>query len=309
MLANIHGTPMMTYISDMFRREWTNLAFCDYGTDTSYTHSQTYEHMVRLQMLFDLYGLKAGDKVALCDKNSSNWAVSFLAIFTHNMVAVPLLSDFHIDQIDSLVEHSEARLLITNHAVYEKAATTDRSIMIDITTFAPFDTEADTPLARAYKQVDAEFSRRYPNGMTPDDVKIDDVDLEDLALISYTSGSTGNPKGVMLPYRTFWSNVVFCHDFLPPVPDGCKFMSILPMAHMYGFSVEFLSATGGDSAPHSRKNHTRQGVPTTAHTQDAPAARHPGRETHSIQENTQDTIRTLRRPVLRTHIRRCSPQP
>lgn len=240
MTANIHETPMMTYISDIFRREWTNKAFCDYGTDISYTHSQAYEQIVRLQMLFDIYGLKAGDKVALCDKNCSNWAVSFLAIFTHNMVAVPLLADFHIDQIDSLVEHSEARLLITSHNVYEKTSTTDRSIMIDITTFAPFDTKADTPLARAYKQADAEFSRRYPNGLTPDDVKIDDVDLEALALISYTSGSTGNPKGVMLPYRTFWSNVVFCHDFLPPVPDDGQFMSILPMAHMYGFAVEFL---------------------------------------------------------------------
>ena len=231
---------MMAFLSDMFRREWSNLAFTDYGTNIAYTHHEAYEQIVRLQLLYEIYGIGRGDKVALCDKNSANWAVAFLSIFTNQTVAVPLLSDFHIDQIDHLVEHSEAKLLITNHNVYEKSTGTDRGIMIDITTFAPFDTDADTPLAKAYAKAGEEFSRRYPDGLKPEDVHFDEVDLEDLALLSYTSGSTGNPKGVMLPYRTFWSNVVFCHDFLPPVTDDAQFMSILPMAHMYGFSIEFL---------------------------------------------------------------------
>ncbi len=238
MTTDIHAKPMMAFLGDVFRRQWTTLAFADYGTDIAYTHQEAYEQIVRLQLLFEFYGIKQGDKVALCDKNSANWAVAFLSIFTNHTVAVPLLSDFHIDQIDHLVEHSEAKLLITNHSVYEKAATTDRGIMIDITTFAPFDT--DTPLARAYAKANEEFTRRYPDGLSSDDVQFDETDSEDLALISYTSGSTGNPKGVMLPYRTFWSNVIFCHDFLPPVTGTEKFMSILPMAHMYGFSVEFL---------------------------------------------------------------------
>ena len=238
MTKDIHEKPMMQFIGDMFRRQWDELAFQDYGTDISYSHRQAYEQIVRLQLLYKYYGVEGGEKVALCDKNSSNWAVAFLSIFMSGRVAVPLLADFHIDQIDSLVEHSEAKLLITSRNVYDKTVTTDRGIMIDVATFAPFDT--DTTLAKAYAEAQQEYERLYPNGITAADVNIPDVDLEALALISYTSGSTGNPKGVMLPYRTFWSNVVFCHDFLPPVPDDSQFMSILPMAHMYGFSVEFL---------------------------------------------------------------------
>ena len=242
MTTNLMETPMMGFINAMFKREWDSLAFADYGTDIAYSHKEVFEHIQRLQIVYELCGIKPGDKIALCDKNSSNWAISFLSIFTYGSVAVPLLADFHIDQIENLTKHSEAKLLITSQKVFDSASTLDKDLMIDITTFRPFAEKEgkDTQLTKLFKQADEVFAQRFPEGVKADDVQFAEVDMENLALISYTSGSTGNPKGVMLPYRTFWSNVVFCHDFLPSPTKEDQFMSILPMAHMYGFSIEFL---------------------------------------------------------------------
>ena len=100
MTTNLMETPMMGYINAMFKREWDSLAFADYGTDIAYSHKEVFEHIQRLQIVYELCGIKPGDKIALCDKNSSNWAISFLSIFTYGTVAVPLLADFHIEQIE-----------------------------------------------------------------------------------------------------------------------------------------------------------------------------------------------------------------
>jgi len=234
--------PMMAHINEMFKNTWDSLAFADYGTSIAYSHKEVFQQIKRLHLVYEAYGIKPGDKIALCDKNSSNWAVSFLSIFTYKAVAVPLLADFHIDQIEHLTIHSEAKLLITSSKVYEVASSIDKDILIDIATFRPFaETENRvTSLTKAYHDSDQKFIQLYPQGPEPNDVNFEEVDLEHLALISYTSGSTGNPKGVMLPYRTFWSNVVYCYDNLPFPESDDQFMSILPMAHMYGFSIEFL---------------------------------------------------------------------
>ena len=242
MTTNLMETPMMGFINNMFKREWGSLAFADYGTDIAYTHKEVFEHVKRLQIVYELWGIKKGDKVALCDKNSSNWAVAFLSIFTNGTVAVPLLADFHIDQIEHLTQHSEAKLLFTSQKVYDSASVIDKDLLIDIATFRPFAEKEgkETELTKVFKQAEELFAKRYPQGVTADDVLFPDINMEDLALISYTSGSTGNPKGVMLPYRTFWSNVVYCHENLPHPTKDDNFMSILPMAHMYGFSIEFL---------------------------------------------------------------------
>lgn len=242
MTTNLNDKPMMAHINSMFKREWDTLAFADYGTDIAYTHKDVFETIKKYHLMFELYGIKPGDKVAICDKNSANWAVVFLSIFTYGAVSVPLLADFHIDQIENLTKHSESKLLITNASVYERASTIDKDKLINITTFRPFaeSENRETELTKVFKQVDAEFAKLYPEGAKAEDVNFPEIDLEELALISYTSGSTGNPKGVMLPYRTFWSNVVFCLDTLPTPENTDQFMSILPMAHMYGFSIEFL---------------------------------------------------------------------
>lgn len=242
MTTNLKDRPMMAHINAMFKREWNSLAFADYGTDVAYTHKDVFEIIKKYHLMFELYGVRPGDKVAICDKNSANWAVSFLSIFTYGAVSVPLLADFHIDQIENLTKHSESKLLITNANVYERASVIDKDRLINITTFRPFaeNEQRGTELTKAFEQADTEFAKRYPDGVKPENVDFREIDLEDLALISYTSGSTGNPKGVMLPYRTFWSNVVFCLDVLPHPTENDKFMSILPMAHMYGFAIEFL---------------------------------------------------------------------
>ena len=171
--------------------------------------------------------------------------MAFFCIFNYPVVAVPLLADFHIDQIENLTQHSESKLLITSQKVYDAVSVLDKDRLIDIATLRPF-AEAEgreTALTKAFKKADEEFVRLYPNGTKPDDVNFAEINMEDLALISYTSGSTGNPKGVMLPYRTFWSNTLMCIDTFPVPSASDKYMSILPMAHMYGFSIEFLFAT------------------------------------------------------------------
>lgn len=227
---------MMRLISNSIVNRWNDIAFNDYGTDVSYTYREVFEKIVRIHVFMDLYGIKPGDKIAICDKNSSNWAVAFLAIFTYKAVAVPLLSDFHINQVEMLTEHSDSCLLLTNKTTFLKAEK-GKEKMIDLKTFRPFiqSTEMDDIFAR----LDDEIKKRYPNGISPECVNFTDENNDDLAIISYTSGSTGNPKGVMLPYRSLWSNNVYARANFPlKSNNGC--ISLLPLAHMFGLSFEFL---------------------------------------------------------------------
>ena len=156
MTTNLKDRPMMAHINAMFKKEWNSLAFADYGTDIAYTHKDVFEIIKKYHLMFEQYGIKPGDKVAICDKNSANWAVSFLSIFTYGAVSVPLLADFHIDQIENLTKHSEAKLLITNANVYERASVIDKDLLINITTFRPFaeNEKRDTVLTKAFEQAD-----------------------------------------------------------------------------------------------------------------------------------------------------------
>jgi len=212
---------------DLFERtlkeNWNYPAYSDYGTDINYTYGDVARNIARLHAIFKKIGIQPGDKIALCDKNSSNWAISFIAILSYGTVAVPILADFHTDQIQNIYKHSESRLMICST---KTAKTTGIKDVMDIEDLTLINSDMNFPLE--------EF-----NDMTPEDVKFFREDPDGLALISYTSGSTGRSKGVMLPYRSIWSNVIFAEEKLG-LQDRSNTMAILPMAHMYGFAFDFM---------------------------------------------------------------------
>lgn len=227
---------VMKLISQSIVTRWDCPALSDYGTNISYTYKELYEKIAKFHILFELLGIKPGDRIAICDKNSSNWAIAFLAVYTYKAVAVPLLSDFHVSQVENLTEHSDSRLLLTNKNIFLNC-TKWQNIMIDLTTFHPF--TQGTPADEAYSHLGEEFAKRFPEGVKPEHVHFSDENMDDLAIISYTSGSTGNPKGVMLPYRSLWSNNVYARTMFPLTNDR-ECISLLPLAHMFGMAFEFL---------------------------------------------------------------------
>ena len=213
---------VMSLMETTITRNWTGKAYTNYGTDECYTYGDVAKMVARLHQLFWHLGLEPGNKIALCDKNSAHWAIAFHAAFTFGAVVVPILSEFSIEQIQNIYEHSEAKLIICGQKYADKL----NARILNIADF----TMKDEPCA-----IDMEAF----TDLQPTDVKYFREQEENLALLSYTSGSTGRSKGVMLPYRSIWSNMQFADEVLD-FKAGDNTLAILPMAHMYGFAFDFL---------------------------------------------------------------------
>ena len=228
-------------IADSIKGNSTLPALSDFGGQTL-TFRQLGRKIAEIHILYKAIGLRQGDKVALCAKNSASWAVTFLATMTYGAVPVPLLHEFHPDQSVHLTVHSEARLLFTEKSIAdnidtERLAGVEAVMLLDSYTPVFSRVPELEPLVRKLPEA---FARIYPEGFTPEDIRYADPAMNSLALINYTSGSSGNPKGVMLSYRNIWSNVSFGLaniDFLHP---GDNMLSMLPLAHMYGLVFELL---------------------------------------------------------------------
>ncbi len=214
---------MMRLIELVIRDNWNRVAFEDYGGATQFTYAEAAREFARLHDYFRELGLEPGDRIALCDRNSSRWAVAFLAAFTFGAVVVPILNDFNGEQIRNILLHSETKLLICSQKILEriKEGNGDEPLRCHVLDLATIGTiEYDMPFAQA-------------------DVRYFDDVPDDLALLSYTSGSTGHSKGVMVPYRAIWSNTLFADERLG-LNAHCRFLILLPLAHMYGFAFEFM---------------------------------------------------------------------
>ena len=220
------------------RKFWDKPALNNIGGET-FDYAQMATQIEKFHLVFEKLGFKKGDKIAICAQNGARWGMAYLAVNTYETVIVPILADFTPDSVNHLVNHSESIALFTNSAKWKKldiAKMPLLKLVIDVDTWQPLWT-VDEEVKAVYGQMDALFAAKYPNGYGPDDVHFPTDNWDELSTINYTSGSTGDPKGVMLTYRNFSANVDYSQRH---VPAGDKMVSMLPMAHMYGLVIEFI---------------------------------------------------------------------
>ena len=220
------------------RKYWNKPALNTIGGD-SFTYAQMATDIARFHIIFEKAGFKKGDKIALCANNGARWGFAYLAVNTYETVIVPILADFKPESVMGLVNHSESIALFTNAARWAQMnpeAMPQLKVVFDVDNWKVLMCR-DEKIQLAVDHLDELFAEKYPKGFGPEDVVFPTDNWDDLSTINYTSGSTGDPKGVMLTYRNFSANVDFSQR---NVPAGDKMVSMLPMAHMYGLVIEFL---------------------------------------------------------------------
>ena len=231
----------VAHIEKSIRQNWNLPALSDYKGVT-YTYQDVARKIAKIHIIFEKTGIHKGDRIALVGRNSANWAVSFLAINSYGAVVVPILHEFKPDNVHHIVNHSEAMAVFVGDVIWESLnesqmpnvkciiSVADFSILHENTPFSVHDIRAG---------LNSDYAHKYPNGITPEDVNYHRDKPNDLAVINYTSGTSGFSKGVMLPYRSLTSNLLFAEEVLPLEAAG-KMVSILPMAHAYGAAFEFI---------------------------------------------------------------------
>ena len=231
-----------SYIENNIKDNWDKDALTDYKGATLQYHDVARK-IEKLHILFENSGVQKGDKIAICGRNSSHWAVAFLATLTYGAVIVPIQNEFTPEQIHNIVNHSESKLLFVGDVV---ATTIDTEAMPDLegVIYIPdysLVLSRSEKLSYAREHLNELFGKKYPKYFHQEHVAYHKDGSEELAMINYTSGTTGFSKGVMLPYRALWSNLDFTlQNIGTKIKSGSNMVCILPMAHMYGLLVEFL---------------------------------------------------------------------
>ena len=217
---------------------WDKKALCNYKGE-SFTFSDLAANIEKFHILFEQSGIRKGDKIAICAKNTARWAVSFFAINTYGAVAVPILCDFHPESINHLVDHSESIAFFVDGDIWAKLDVSKMPLVRSVINVQDFAVlySSDGLIEKAFGGLEASFAAKYPNGFSRDDVVYPTDNAEDLAIINYTSGTTSAPKGVMLKYDSFTATVEYAQTNVKATPDD-TLVSMLPMAHMYGLAFE-----------------------------------------------------------------------
>ena len=214
-----------------------------------FTFGEVATNIAKLHVLYEAIGLKKGDKVALCAKNSARWGIAFFSANTYEAVVVPILADFHPESVNSLVDHSESTVLFTDSDIWAKLDIKQMPNVKAVVSTADFKLlyAADEKISKANEDLQNLFDEKYPKGFSAADVSYPTDNDKDLAIINYTSGTTSAPKGVMLRYECISANVAFGQKRLPSYPED-TIVSMLPMAHMYGMMFELIYPLCGGSS-------------------------------------------------------------
>ena len=226
---------------EAFRKNWDRPAISNYQGITLH-YRDVARRIEKMHIMFEECGLQKGDKVALCSRNQANWAVAFLSTMTYGAVPVPLLHEFKSSNIHHLVNHSEAKILFVDDVIWEGLSETempDLHAIIQVNTFKLLYAR-DENIVAAREHLNELFGRKYPNAFTSDDINYYEDSADELAIINYTSGTSGFSKGVMIPYRAVLSNIEFARTVLPGLDHTKSVVSMLPSAHMYGLMFELL---------------------------------------------------------------------
>ncbi len=228
------------FIENGIKKHWDLDALTDYKGATL-QYKDVARKIEKLHIMFEASGIQKGDKIAICGRNSSHWGAAFLAIVTYGAVAVPILHEFKPENVHNIVNHSDAKLLFVGDMVWPELdekqmpnlegiiLNNDYSLLVSRT----------EQLTYAREHLNEMFGKKYPKNFRKEHISYHKGQPDELALINYTSGSTGMSKGVMIPYRALYSNIMFAFEVLHLDP-GNKIVSMLPMAHMYGMAFEFL---------------------------------------------------------------------
>lgn len=230
---------LIPLLEESIKNNWERPALTNYR-GVSFQYRDIARKIAKLHILYESAGLKPGDRIALCGRNSAQWGTAMISVVTYGCVAVPILQDFKPDSVHHLINHSEARLLLADNSIWENLDPEQLPALEGVLRMADFSLlfSRSDALAEARSRLNELFGRRYPERFTPDDVRYCRRDASDLMLINYTSGSTGFSKGVSLPHRSLWSNVVFCRNRVGRLHAGDPMVSLLPLAHMYGLAIE-----------------------------------------------------------------------
>ena len=231
------------FIEDAIKKNWDLDALTDYEGSTL-QYKDVARKIEKLHILFENAGVQKGDRIALCGRNCANWAVAFLATLSYGAVAVPILHEFKADQVHNLVNHSEAKLLFVGDVAWPTLNPEEMPLLEGIVYIPDYSLKVSRTekLTEARERLNEFFGKKYPKYFRKEHVKyVPSESGESLALINYTSGTTSNSKGVLVPYRALWSNYVFATEVIGhEVKSGDNVISMLPLAHMYGMSFEFL---------------------------------------------------------------------
>ena len=228
------------YIEQSIIKNWDKDALTDYKGITL-QYKDVARKIAKFHIVLESAGIQPGDKIAVCGRNSAHWAVTFLATITYGAVIVPILHEFKADNIHNIVNHSEAKLLFFGDQAWENLNEDAMPLLEGIallTDFSPL-VSRNEKLTYAFEHRNAIYGRQYPKNFRPEHICYRKDHPEELAIINYTSGTTGYSKGVMLPYRSLWSNVAYCFEMLPVKP-GDHIVSMLPMGHVFGMVYDFL---------------------------------------------------------------------
>ena len=247
----LKSTDAMHYLKrleEAIKKNWDRPALGNFRGET-FTFGDFATQIAKFHLFFEAIGLEKGDKVALCAKNSARWGITFFAANTYEAVLVPILADFHPDSVNSLVDHSESKVLLTDTDIWSKLDITKMPTVKAVLSSSDFTLlyAADEAISQANEKLQETFNTKYPEGFSAADVSYPTDNEKNLAIINYTSGTTSAPKGVMLRYECLSENVAFGQKRLPSYPED-KVVSMLPMAHMYGMMFELIYPLCGGSS-------------------------------------------------------------